>query len=106
MLIVRKEMTNEIVEYVASSRDSMDIEKYNMQKDRTHKTNKFINLNEKKLHDRYWMGAGQLFDYLVDKKDYMKCKDIGNLPKRDKLSVRENAIENVEHVDNLQKELG
>ncbi len=70
MLIVRKKMTNEIVEYTASDKDALEIKKYNMHKDGTHKTNKFIDLNKTKLHDRYFANAGRLFEYLVLYKGY------------------------------------
>ena len=70
MLIVRKEMKQELIEYCASDAESMQIEKYNMHKDGTHKTNKFIDLNKTKLHDRYFANSGRLFEYLVLYKGY------------------------------------
>lgn len=70
MLIVRKKMKQELVEYHASDAESMQIEKYNMHKNGTHKSNKFIDLNTTRLHDRYFANASKLFDYLVLYKGY------------------------------------
>ena len=63
-------MKQEIVEYHASGAESMKIEKYNMHKDGTHKSNKFIDLQNTRLHDRYFANAGKLFEYLVFYKGY------------------------------------
>jgi len=70
MLKVRKEMTNEIVEYIATDKDAIEIEKYNISKDGINKKNKVINLNKTRLHERYWLSAGKLFNYLVLYKDF------------------------------------
>ena len=44
MLVIRKFMKEEIVEYVAANEESNEVIKYNMRKDGTHKANKFINV--------------------------------------------------------------
>lgn len=70
MLVVRKIMTKEIVEYVAGDADSLKIVKYNMHLDKTHKTNKFIDLNTTKIDGRYFSHAKKFFEYLIYKKGY------------------------------------
>jgi hypothetical protein len=72
MLVVRKTMTKEIVEYVAGGADSTEIVKYNMHLDKTHKANKFIDLNTTKVDGRYFSNAKRFFEYLSDKKGYEK----------------------------------
>lgn len=74
MLIVRKIMKAEIVEYVAANEDSKEVVKYNMRKDGTHKTNKFINLSNTQMHGRYFKNAGKFFSYLVLNKDYERME--------------------------------
>ena len=70
MLIVKKEMKQELVKYLASDAESMQIEKCNIHKDGICETIKLIDLNKTKVHDRYFTNAGSLFEYLVSHKGY------------------------------------
>ena len=67
-------MKEEIVEYVAANEESNEVIKYNMRKDGTHKANKFINLANTRVHERYFKNAGKLFSYLVLNKDYERTE--------------------------------
>ena len=70
MLIIKKEMKNEKVEYVASNEETLDVIKNYFTLDGAFKKAKPIDLREVKIEGRYWYKAKDLFDFLVNRKGY------------------------------------